>query len=208
MLALNRLLVALVAAAVSATGLADAALANTVCNGTLTGKVNGGVSVPAGNSCTLSGATIDGGVSVTGGTLNTVNSRINGGLAINGATGPNFICSTIINGGATIENVVSIGFNHPLNGVALGEVDTGSCGGDTINGNVLFTGFGGNSSFAELDSATVHGSVTFSNNGGFLQEVESNHIDGSLSCSGNSNITNDGHPNTVTGQKTGQCASF
>ncbi|MBV9412333.1 MAG: hypothetical protein JO148_12105 [Acidimicrobiia bacterium] len=39
-------------------------------------------------------------------------------------------------------------------------------------------------------------------------EIEANHISGNLGCSGNTPAAvNDGQPNTVTGNRTGECAA-
>ena len=55
----------------------------------------------------------------------------------------------------------------------------------------------------------IQGTATFNHNtGGATVTVGGNTITGSLSCSANSAVTNDGSPNTVTGARTGQCAGL
>jgi hypothetical protein len=171
----------------------------TTCSGFLTGTINGGVSVPTGDTCFLAGATVHGGVSVTGGTLFTFSDTIDGGLSFDGAAATSFVCDTNINGGALVENV-GVG-----DVVTIGEVDTADCPGGRIDGGARYLN---NPGVVELDHNSVHGTVTFTNNTGFLQEIESNDINGSLDCTGNGNIIDDGLPNTTTGQKLAQCASL
>jgi hypothetical protein len=145
------------------------------CTTSITGGIiKGGVDVPPGATCNLTLVIVNGGVTIgAGASLEACSSRINGGVQADGS-----------------------------NAVVLGEVDTDSCPGNTINGGVHIA----NSSLAELDANAIHGTVTLMNIG--FVEVESNAIDGSLRCSGNTDISNDGFPNAVTGQETGQCAGF
>ena len=155
--------------AVPSTGLAK----STCSGGTVTGTVNGGLTVES--DCVVTGATIHGGINQTDGFLTVCGSEINGGINSTGGTA-----------------------------VVVGEVDTGSCAGSKINGNVSVSGVG----VVELDSDIINGGADLDGNLGLI-EVESNKIKGSLSCAGNVGpVTNDGLPNSVTGAETGQCSGL
>jgi hypothetical protein len=155
---------------VPSTGLAKATCSTGVT--TIAGTVNGGLTV-TGGTCVVIGATIHGGIDQSGGNLTVCGSKIDGGLNATGGS-------------------VDV----------LGEADTGSCAGNQINGHISFSGL----NFVELDSDTIHGGADVDSND--FAEVESNDIKGSLNCAGNTAIIDDGHPNSVTGAETGQCSGF
>ena len=58
----------------------------------------------------------------------------------------------------------------------------------------------------ELEGNVINGAVLLDLNG--TVQPEANTINGSLECSGNTLALDDGMPNTVTGTKSGQCATF
>lgn len=79
-------------------------------------------------------------------------------------------------------------------------------GGDTtVNGSVTAEG----ASPVVIVGATIHGSVTISNGSAPAPVISGSSITGSLDCSGNAEPpTDDGHPNVIGGDSTGQCASM
>ena len=159
------------------------ALAATECNGLITGTISEGIVVNPGDVCDLEGATITGGVHVSGGRLMACSSTISGGII------------------ATGGNCVILG--------KMTEEDSIPCGGDTINGGVKLTNIVGAAcgiENVEIQSSDVNGTTQLKNNGEV--ELEGNTISGGLHCSGNIGITFDFLQNTVTGGEDGQCAGF
>jgi hexosaminidase len=143
------------------------------------GTVNGGLTVSDSDNCQLDGATIHGGIDMTNGSLLVCNhSTIDGGI---NATG-----------GSSVE----------VGGADDGLPLSGPCLGNLINGHVTVSGVTG----VEFDTNTMNGGADLNNNGPV--EVEGNDIQGPLNCSGNTSVTNDGQPNSVTGPETGQCAGL
>ena len=145
------------------------ALAATECNGLITGSISGGLVVNSGDVCDLEGATITGGVHVSGGRLMACSSTISGGII------------------ATGGNCVILG--------KMTEEDSLVCGGDTINGGVSLTNVSGPScgiENVEIQFSNITGGVHLKNNGveGDV-ELEGNTISGGLHCSGNAGITFD-----------------
>jgi len=159
------------------------ALAATECNGTISGTINGSLVVNPGDVCDLEGATITGGLRMSGGRLQACSSSISGGVV------------------ATGGNCVILGKET--------EEDSIPCGGDTINGGVKLTNIVGAScgiENVEIQSSDISGGAQLNNNGEV--ELEGNTISGGLNCSGNSGITFDFLQNTVTGGEKGQCVGF
>ena len=159
------------------------ALAATECNGTISGTINGGIVVNPGDVCDIEGATITGGVRMSGGRLQACSSTISGGFI------------------ATGGNCVILGKET--------EEDSIPCGGDTINGGVKLTNIVGPScgiENVEIQASNITGGAQLKNNGEV--ELEANTISGGLHCSGNSGITFDFLQNTVTGGESGQCVGF
>ncbi len=175
------------------------------CTVNLTGKVKGGLQVTS--STCLNGATVDGHVSVLpGGALSVVNSRLNGGLSAQGATGIR-VCGSRIDGRVSISRSTCF--------VELGDAgDDGApaCAGDDFRGGVVLSG---NTAGAEIGRDTIRGGLTLVGNTGggatiedAAPEIEGNHVNGSLVCTGNMPAPIDnGIPNSVTGARSGQCSS-
>jgi len=175
------------------------------CTTTITGTHDKLV-VSSGATCVIN-ATIHGGISVLpGAALSVSNSTVDGGIDSTGATAFT-VCQSRMNGASSVS--ASTGF------VLIGDAgDDGSlaCGGSTFNGHLTLSG---NLAQLELGQNLIHGGATVINTSGSgpnledsAAEIESNTISGSLSCSGNSPApTNDGLPNAVTGQRSGQCAA-
>jgi len=92
-----------------------------------------------------------------------------------------------------------------------GSDDPGvSCTSDTLQGPLTLNG---NRGGVEVEGARIAGPLSLTNTSGpnssgdsAAPELEGNTIGGPLSCSGNTPPpTSDGHPNTVSGPKSGQC---
>ena len=171
-----------------------------ICNGAMTGKINGGLLVPSGDSCTLTDATVNGGMDVEGGQINIHNSVINGGLFINNLFGNNPVCSTELDGGVTVTNITTGAV------LAIGESNNffgGSCPGGTINGDtdVVNNPMGGN---LEIDGYLIHGHLQWINSTSY-GELEGDTVKGGATCQNSFFVINDGDggPNSYTGPNNG-----
>lgn len=163
------------------------------------GTVNGGLTVSDSDNCQLDGATIHGGIDMTNGSLQVSNSTIDGGIDL--TAGSLLVCGSRVNGriNATGGSSVVVGaVEEPEDGLPL----SGPCPGNRINGNTTVSGV----SSVEFDTNLINGGLDLFNNG--TVEVEANDIQGPLNCSGNTSVTNDVQPNSVTGPETGQCAGL
>jgi len=181
---MNRILAVLAVVAMAVTIPTVSSATPTECNTTITGTVNGGLTVSDSDSCILDGATIHGGIDMTNGSLLVCNNTtIDGGINATGGS------SLEVGGGGGVE---------ADDGLPL----SGPCSGNLINGHTTVSGVGS----VEFDTNTMNGGADLDNNGPV--EVEANDIQGPLNCSGNTSVTNDGQPNSVTGPETGQCAGL
>lgn len=151
------------------------------------GGVTGNVTVPAGGSLVLMNATVGGNLNANGArTVTICGSHIGGSISVTNSTGP-----VVIGDG--------------------GDAGSPSCAGNTVGSGVTVTG---NTANAELAGNHIQSSVTFNNNAGTAPgietspEVEGNTIGANLKCSGNSSLSNDGQPNAVAGNRTGQCVGL
>jgi hypothetical protein len=171
------------------------------------GKMNGGLTVSAGQfifvNCTVSGA-----ITVkSGGTLYLQGATANGGVTSTGASGL-MICGSSVNGGVTATGTtgfVEIGDN--------GDDGSPACSANTIKGGVTLTnGTGG----FEIAGSSISGGVSVTGNVGSgpagenaVPEIENNTITGGLSCASSNtpSVTNGGMKNAVTGTKTGECSA-
>jgi len=177
------------------------AMAEMDCNTTLTGMINDSLRVSAGETCTLTNATVNGAVEVLDGALNSSSSTINGALTISLTDpGESFeICDT------TIAGHLGVVGTQASSSIFLGN-PADSCGGDIITAGVTIEL---NQGTVDLVEATVSGSVGVPHNSGTIV-IGGNTIGGALHCAGNANISNGGLPNTVSdnGSPRGQCASL
>jgi len=170
---------------------------------TLTGDVNGPVSVGAGASLAVTDARVVGPITVSaGGSLTLVNSRVTNGIE---ATSPSFfsLCGSQIAApsGSTGKGVVVKNATVP---VRVGDPSAG-CAGNRVAGDVVLIG---NSAGLTLGANVVSGNVTVNDNTAGAVVVKGNTVYGTLGCSGNSPApTNAGQPNTAP-TKTGQCAGL
>src|SRR5215472_3568452 len=131
------------------------------------GTVNGGLTVSDNDNCQLSGATIHGGIDMTGGTLLVCESKIDGGIDVSGGSK-----------------------------VQIGDADhSPPCSANRINGNSTVSGVVGvesGTNAVEFGDNLMNGGLDLFNNG--PTEVEGNDIQGPLNCGGNSSVSDDGVP--------------
>jgi hypothetical protein len=157
----------------------------------ITGKVNGGVTVSARASLFLNGATINGGL-----------------ISTAGANALRF-CRSTLNGNDNIQN--STGFVLAGDGGDVapnGDDLPPACVGNTFNTVATLT-FVNNHGGLEIGGNTVGGILNITGNmASSPQEVEANKITGTLTCGATNNpaLTDDGLKNTVVGIRAGQCS--
>lgn len=171
--------------------------------------VTGNLVIPAGTTCDISGDTITGSVIVQpGGTVQTQSdspTSIGGSVVVNAAAGDNYLCNTTIKGNVAVSNLPTTAR------FGLNPDEFAPCfGADTVGGSVSFTN---NKGFVEVNESTIKGSLSATGNSGTSDEgsvgVEAVSIGASLSCSGNSPAPgNEGDVSTVGGTASGQCSSF
>ena len=97
--------------------------------------------------------------------------------------------------------------------VLLGDPGDDLCGGNRFNGAVIL---GSNHGGLELAANRIANNTSVTGTTGTgpfpednRAEIEANTITGNLACSGNSPpATNDTQPNTVSGNRTGQCSAL
>ena len=188
-----------------------AASSATACVGTLAPGTYQSLIVPAGQTCdlgigpvrVLAGVQVGPGASfVLGFDGGPATGTIGGGIVADNAA-QLIVHHAQINGGVTVQGGSGpFGCTQPFAPVCITLLQGNSInGGATINGyNGLFLGFIRNH---------VNGSVTISNNVQTLDEIDigSNVVHGSLTCAGNNPTENTGDspgptPDTVTGQNT------
>jgi hypothetical protein len=195
------------------------------CPPTPTGTINGNLAVPAGASCTLQNVTVTGNVQVGKGAALTVFPgmivTIGGNVQ---ADKCNFVFLssggvTSIGGNVQIRNCMGgSGYNGAVTIGGNFSCDNNSAPctaiGGSVRGNVQvnnnsgsIAGFG-----VTVTGNTVDGNVQVDHNSagsGFNNTVVGgNRIGGNLQCAGNTSVTDRGSPNTVTGNKQGQCAGL
>jgi hypothetical protein len=175
------------------------------CSTNLTGNV-AAVRVTSGSTC-VNNATVSSPILVTGGSLFITNSTISGVTASHG--GSLSICNSTVNG--NLYAAYSTGF------VLIGGDGAAGCPGNRIMGTVTL---GYNSGGLRLAGNQIAGGVNVYSNtapGGATDPaggpartvVRHNTISGSLGCSGNvPPATNDTVGNSVSGARTGECATL
>jgi hypothetical protein len=192
-----------------------AAAGPTTCTDTLAPGTYGQVTVPAGAVCIIDAGpvVIRGGLTVGSGATfvfgdegsPNVNATISGGVHAEHAASVQIHFSTI-NGGVTLDGG-SGPFGGPF-GVTFTTLED-----NTINGGATINGYDG--FWQGFFRNTVNGSVNYDNNtlvDPDGNEVQTNTIHGDLNCAGNTPAPqvgdSGGSLNSVTGAKTGQCASL
>lgn len=148
--------------------------------------INGGIDITASPTCTVLDAFSD---------LDVRTAKIDGGISITGTFvfSPQ-VCDNTIIGGVHVDNAIA------LPGSDIGDARVGeNCPGNIITGSVHIS----NSSFIDLESNTIGGSVLLS---GSKLEFNGNTINGSAMCSDGTVILpgEQGDPscNTVHGKNT------
>ncbi|MFB7613991.1 Ig-like domain repeat protein [Kitasatospora sp. NPDC056181] len=173
------------------------------CTRTVTGTT-GSVLATTGSTCVLN-ATVNGTVLVQpGAALFVSNSTVANGISSRGATQFG-VCGSRITGAVNVAETT--GFT------LIGDPDDDGCAPNRISGGMSL---GNNRGGVELVSNQIGGTVSVSGNTGhgpFPEdngtELEGNTIGGTLTCSGNNPApVNDGHPNTVSHGRLGQCANL
>jgi hypothetical protein len=189
----------------------------------VTGLVPGSLTL-SGGSWSVHDADIRGALSVAAGTRAVINHSSVAGAA-SAANGAAFsICDTTLKNGFTASGPAAAALcGDTVTATAIitnatGFVLVGDPGDDACAPNHFGSGLSlsGDKSGVEVSSNTVTGSVSLTNSGGtgpgaddVAPEIEGNSIGGGLSCSGNTPAPiNDSTPNTVTGARSGQCASL
>ena len=187
----------------------------TTCTDTLAPGTYQKVVVPAGAVClTFAGPVrINGGVSVARGATFVLGSEenpahtgtINGGVRSTNAASVQIHFSSI-NGGVTLVGGAGP-FGPPF------DVTWNTIEDSVINGSVNISGYNG--FWQGFFRNTVNGGVRFNDNTVVDtdgNELQTNRINGGLSCSGNTPAPqqgdSEGSPNEVSGPKTGQCAGL
>jgi hypothetical protein len=167
---------------------------------TLTGDVQGPVTVNAGDSVLITGGRVHGAVTVNpGGALTVVNSSISAGIVAN-APGFFSLCGSDVSGPAP---ATALSVSNAAVPIRVGDPATG-CARNRFVGHVSLTGnlavtFGGND---------VSHNATIDTNGPGNTIVKANTVFGTLGCTGNiPGPTNAGQLNTA-GTKTGQCTGL
>jgi hypothetical protein len=156
------------------------------------------LTVTAGEAICITG-TQTGAVTVQpGGALAIVGGRVTGAVKVSGATA--FLaCGATISGALSVEGVTGP--------VIIGDVlyDGTACAGNALAGPVSLSD---NTGPVALGGSTITGAVSVTGNIGGPIVIEGNRISGPLSCRGNTPPpADDGHSNTVTGARSGQCGA-
>lgn len=186
----------------------SAALTQTVqCSTTLTGDQPGGLTLSAGSTC-LNNATVNGRITIgAGAAVSITNSRLNGGITATDGLALT-VCGSRVDGDINVTSSAK----YVLVGDA-GDDGTPACAGNTLKGTTTIFASQGQ---AEVGGNTITDDLIIDESSGTgpdeestQTEIEANKIGGSLFCLGNTPPpTNDGQPNTITGQGFDQCAGF
>jgi hypothetical protein len=209
------------ALAAMAMTVSSSATSGATCTSTLAPGTYGTVTVPAGATCIISEGPIriQGGVFVSPGAIfifgdqerPDVNATINGGLVSLNANSVQVHFSTI-NGGVDL-NGGSGPFPGPFDFGGGFAPTWNTLEDNQINGHVKINGYNG--FWQGFIRNHVNGTVSFTNNTVLDpdgNEFVTNTIKGSLNCSGNSPAPqvgdSEGEPNVVSGSETGQCAGI
>jgi len=204
------------------------------CTGTISdgSTINGNLVVPANATCTLDNVTVTGNVGVGTGALLNVSPasgqtvKINGNLTADqcnsAALATEGVAAVILIGGnVMIQNCTggTVGYAGPGitiggNFVCVGNPLTCVADDGVVNGNLTVEENLFSSSTiitnSEVLQNTISGNAGIGGNTGPAPlTVGGNTIGGNLQCVGNSQTPDDGGtPNTVSGQKLGQCAGL
>ena len=162
---------------------ASAATGSTTCTGViLLREITSNLTVPAGATCFLGGAIIDGNVSV--------------------GKGSDFITRPI---GSSVPVIKG---NLSTEGADAVEMSTTTVDGNASFDGTSGPGACGNSVSVCLSQNSFGGSVSITNTSPGLVVFWGNVVGHDLTCRGNSEVANLDMPNTVQGQAFGQCAGI
>ena len=186
------------------------------CNGTFTGLFAGTLTVTTGQNCVFSnGATIEGNVQVTGGTLELSSATVKGQVEVQGGGTVSILQSTHIEGNLQIQNLpagsaqiqicgatIDGNLQYQNNGAPVTIGATSACTGDTMGGNLQVNG---NSAAVQVVGNTVGGNLQVQNNTGPSTQISDNMVSKNLQCENNTSITGGGNS---AQKKQDQCATF
>jgi hypothetical protein len=186
------------------------------CNGTFTGLFAGNLTVTTGQDCVFSGgATVEGNIHVTGGTLELSAATVKGQVQVQGGGTVSILQSTHIEGNLQIQNLpagstqiqicgatVDGNLQYQNNGAVVTIGGDPACAGNTIGRNLQISG---NSAPAQVIGNTVGGNLQVQNNTGPSTQVSENVVSKNLQCENNASITGGGNS---AQKKQGQCASL
>jgi Big-like domain-containing protein len=166
------------------------------CDTQYTGTVGGTPGFNTTGTTCFTNASVAGSLTIpAGATVSFVGTTIGGTLLANSNAGKIVIC------GSTIGSLRLAGGNGA---VTVGDPYTSGCAANTVKGTATLTG---NKAGVTLAGNHITGATAVTNNSGGPTVVAGNTIGGTLGCSGdNPAASNSGHPNTVTGTKSGECA--
>ncbi|MGW3045516.1 Ig-like domain-containing protein [Kitasatospora sp. NPDC001159] len=182
---------------------AESATQTVNCTRTVTGSVSS-VAATGESTCILN-ATIHGSVTAGAGTALFIgNSTIQGSVSSFGSTLVG-VCGTTVTGSLTATGASRF--------VVVGDPGDDHCAANQIQSSAQLSN---NTGGLEAIGNHIGGTLMVTGNTGTgpfpednRPEIEGNTIAGSLACFGNTPPpTNDGHPNTVTGARTGQCSTL
>ena len=180
----------------------NARAAHTNCTGSLTNTtIDGDVFVPKGASCTLTDVTVDGNVLV----FKKASLTVNGGTITGNVHASNCVFVKLSPGSGAAPTVNgNVHISHCTNSSA--SPGSGVTAGAEIDGSFICNN---NRDFCEVIDATVGDNVLLHHNvSNTASVVSGNTIGGNLGCEANDPApTASGAPNTVTGDKEGQCSA-
>ena len=165
------------------------------CNGVYNGTFNGDITVSAGQQCEISGGTVTGNITVTGGNLVLNHATIGGDVHIH--HGGTFVLepSTMIEGNLHIHDLPTSAAENRICGITAKR-------GVHFHDNGTGVQIGSNTSGCVGNS--IGGDLEILNNAAPVQ-VFDNTIDNDLECADNASITGGGN---TAGKKLGQCSKF
>ena len=186
------------------------------CNGTFTGLFAGTLTVTTGQDCVFSsGATVEGNIHVTGGTLELSGATVKGQVQVQGGGTVSILPSTLIEGNLQLQNLpagspqievcgatIDGNLQYQNDGVAVAIGAAPACAGNTIEGNLQVSG---NSAAVEISANTVAGNLQVQNNTGPSTVVSGNVVGKNLQCENNAAISGGGNS---AQKKQDQCASL
>ncbi|HEV7137196.1 MAG TPA: DUF5666 domain-containing protein [Steroidobacteraceae bacterium] len=165
------------------------------CNGSFDGFFAGSITVAAGEDCTFSsGATVEGNIKVTGGTLELSGARVKGNVQVQGAGTVSILAATHIEGNLQIQDLpsgsaaiqicgaaIDRNLQYQNNGAAVTIGGDSGCAGNTIGGNLQI------------------------NDNSAPAVILDNAVSGNLQCENDASVSGGGNS---ARKKQGQCASL